>query len=78
MPITKKTSKNQVTIPKEIAQKFPDVQYFEIFSEDREIILRPLKVGEPKDRLYTIKDKMARLGIKKKDIDDAVRWARKK
>lgn len=78
MRITKKTSKNQVTIPREIAQKFPDAQYFEIFSRDREIILRPLRVEEPEERLYAIKDNMSRLGIDKRDIDDAIRWARKK
>lgn len=78
MPITKKTSKNQVTIPKEIVQKFPGVDYFEVSSKGREITLRPVKLASADDALEAVRDKIARLGIKKRDIDEAIRWARKK
>ncbi len=78
MPITKKTSKNQITIPKQIADRFEGVEYFEVLPGKQEIILRPVKLGQTEDKLSLIRDRMSRLGIKRSDIEAAVRWARAK
>ena len=36
------TSKNQLTLPKAVISAFPDVQYFEVKKEKRQIVLTPV------------------------------------
>lgn len=76
--LTKKTSKNQLTLPKEIVKSFPDAKYFDISVKDRKIILIPVRITPADMTLEGIRDKMVRLGITEKDVNDAVKWARKK
>lgn len=76
--LTKKTSKNQLTLPKEIVKLFPDAKYFDISVKDRKIILTPVRITPADMTLEGIRDKMVRLGITEKDVKDAVKWARKK
>jgi hypothetical protein len=40
--LAKKTSKNQITLPKAIVEVFPDAQYFDVRVQDRKIILLPV------------------------------------
>ena len=52
--LAKKTSKNQITIPKKIAESFPDVEYFDIRVEGDKILLAPAKIlpaGPPLERV---------------------------
>src|SRR4030065_259481 len=42
--LAKKTAKNQVTLPKEIADRFPDTVYFDVRVEGRTITLRPARI----------------------------------
>ena len=42
--LTKKTSKNQITLPKRIVDQFPAVDYFEVTAESGRIVLRPVEV----------------------------------
>ena len=77
--LAKKTTKNQVTLPKAIADRFPDTVYFDVRVEGRKITLRPVRIeteGEEQD-LGRIREKMRRLGVTEKDVTAAVRWARK-
>jgi len=77
--LAKKTAKNQVTLPKEIADRFPDTVYFDVRVEGRKITLRPVRIeteGEERD-LGRIREKMRRLGVTEKDVKAAIRWARK-
>lgn len=76
--LAKKTSKNQLTLPKEIVKSFPDTEYFDISMKDRKIILMPVRITPANMTLEGIRDKMEKLGITKKDVADAVKWARKK
>lgn len=76
--LAKKTSKNQLTLPKEIVKSFPDTDYFDIIVKDRKIILQPVCITPADMTLEGIRDKMERLGITGKDVADAVKWARKK
>lgn len=76
--LAKKTSKNQLTLPKEIVKSFPDTEYFDVTVEDMKIILQPVRITTANTTLDRIKDKMEKLGITEKDITDAVKWARKK
>ncbi|HJX15975.1 MAG TPA: hypothetical protein VJ386_09585 [Candidatus Deferrimicrobiaceae bacterium] len=77
--LAKKTAKNQVTLPKEIADRFPDTVYFDVRVEGRKITLRPVRIeteGEEQN-LGRIREKMRRLGVTEKDVTAAIRWARK-
>lgn len=76
--LAKKTSKNQLTLPKEIVKTFPDTEYFDVSIKDRKIILLPVRITPADMTLEGIRDKMEKLGITGKDVADAVRWARKK
>jgi hypothetical protein len=76
--LTKKTSKNQLTLPKEIAGAFPDIEYFDAEVKDRKIILTHVKLTPVDSRLESVREKMAKLGVTERDVKDAVKWARKK
>jgi hypothetical protein len=76
--LAKKTTKNQLTLPKEIADKFPGVDLFDASVKDNQIVLVPVKVTPITSSLESIRDKMEKLGISGDDITGAVKWARKK
>lgn len=71
--LAKKTVKNQITLPKRIADRFPGVDYFEVRADDDRIVLEPLK----SDRASQVRAKLARLKITEADVVRAVAWARK-
>ncbi|MDT8437521.1 MAG: AbrB/MazE/SpoVT family DNA-binding domain-containing protein [Wenzhouxiangellaceae bacterium] len=70
--LAKKTSKNQITLPKRIVAGFPDVEYFDVVEENGVIVLKPLRPSNADE----VRRKLADLGIQPNDVDDAVRWAR--
>jgi bifunctional DNA-binding transcriptional regulator/antitoxin component of YhaV-PrlF toxin-antitoxin module len=72
MALAKKTSKNQITLPKAIADRFPGVRYFDVREEDGRIVLSPVMP----DAAKRVREKLLELGIEPKDVEDAVRWAR--
>jgi hypothetical protein len=72
--LAKKTSKNQITLPKAVVGKFPDVDYFDVQAEKGRIVLLPVTIG----RADAVREKLADLGIDHQDVADAVKWARKK
>jgi len=76
--LAKKTAKNQLTLPKEIADKFPGVNLFDATVDKNRIVLVPVKLTPIASSLESIRDKMSKLGITGEDIADAVTWARKK
>ena len=70
--LAKKTVKNQITLPKKIAERFPDAEYFEVIEDNGNIILKPVLPG----RIDEVRKKLAELGITERDVRDAVQWAR--
>ena len=76
--LAKKTSKNQLTLPKEIVKSFPNTEYFDVSVKDRKIILLPVRITPAGMTLEGIRDKMEQLGITENDVTGAVKWARKK
>lgn len=74
--LTKLTAKNQITIPKDVISRLPDVQYFDVSYSEGNVILKPVKVYETD--LDGIRSKMKQLGISEKSVEEAVKWARKK
>ena len=76
--LAKKTSKNQLTLPRDIVKEFPDIEYFDIEVKDKRIILSPVKIRPVDATLADIRNKMERLGISESSVKDAVTWARKR
>jgi len=72
--LAKLTSKNQLTLPKSVVGKFPGARYFEVRAEKGRIVLVPARVTS----LESAWSKIESLSITEKDVEDAVRWARKK
>ena len=76
--LAKKTSKNQITLPKAISTAFPDAVYFDVSIEENRILLRPVKMVPYRKTLEEVRAKMAKLGIAENDVSEAVKWARRK
>jgi hypothetical protein len=74
--LAKKTSKNQITLPKAIVKQLPEVDYFEVSLRKGEVVLRPVEVRAPGERLKTVRAKIRALGLTEQDVDRAIRWAR--
>jgi hypothetical protein len=81
--LAKKTSKNQITLPKTIVDQLPAADYFDISLRNDEIILKPVSVvpigtgGTTARRWSTrARAKIKALGLTEKDVNDAIRWAR--
>ena len=76
--LAKKTSKNQLTLPKEVVKEFPDTDYFDVTVKERKIILMPVRIAPDDAALEGVRDKLKKLGITEDDVAGAVKWARKK
>ena len=75
--LTKRTYKNQVTLPKEVLKNFPNVDYFDVSAREGEIVLRPVSVTPSAERISQVRDKIRSLGLTEKDLQDAIHWARR-
>ena len=75
--LAKKTSKNQITLPKRVIEKLPETDYFDISLRENEIILKPVKIMPAGSSLKAVREKIASLGLSELDIKKAVKWARK-
>lgn len=71
--LAKRTSKNQLTLPKPVADRFPGVDYFEVTLEDDRIVLRPVRLGQADE----VRERLADAGIGPDDVDAAIRAARR-
>ncbi|HDH04583.1 MAG TPA: AbrB/MazE/SpoVT family DNA-binding domain-containing protein [Nitrospirae bacterium] len=76
--LAKKTSKNQLTLPKEVVKEFPDVDYFDVKVKDNKIFLVPVKITPLDSTLERVRAKIGKRGITEKDVDEAIKWARRK
>ncbi len=76
--LAKKTTKNQITLPKVIANAFPDTDYFDVRIKNNQILLLPVKIMPAGLSLESIRRKMKQLGVTEKDVEGAVQWARNK
>lgn len=66
------------TLPKAIVRQLPEVEYFEITLRHGEVILRPVVVTAPAERLNAVRAKIKALKLTQKDVEDAIRWARRR
>lgn len=76
--LAKRTSKNQITLPKDVAKRFPDTVYFDVTVEGHRILLQPVDILPAGATMERVKDKILKLGLKEKDVEDAIRWARRR
>jgi hypothetical protein len=76
--LAKKTGKNQVTLPKAIVQQIPDVEYFDVSVSGGAVVLRPVVISAPGERLNAVRAKIKALGLTEKDIEGSIRWARRR
>ena len=56
--LAKKTSKNQITLPKEIVKAFQDAEYFDVSIKDNAIRLMPVKIAPIQSSLDSVKKKL--------------------
>ena len=70
--LTKRTAKNQVTLPKSIVQAVGDADYYDVSTENGRIILTPVRI----QKADAVRTKLAELGITEGDVPDAIKWAR--
>lgn len=70
--LAKKTVKNQITLPKKIADQFPGIDYFEVRKEQDSIVLEPVRPEQSRE----VREKLQTLGLTESDITAAVQWAR--
>lgn len=76
--LAKKTVKNQITLPKAIVEKLPETDYFEVSVRGEEIVLRPVIIEAESTKLERVRNKIKALGLTEKDVEAAIRWARKR
>jgi hypothetical protein len=74
--LAKKTSKNQITLPREIVKALPDAEYFDVSIKDNTIRLMPVKITPVQSSLDGVREKMKKLGLTEKDVGEAIQWAR--
>ena len=74
--LAKKTSKNQITLPKEIVKVFPDAEYFDVSIKDDTIRLMPVRITPVPSSLDRVRDKIEKLGLTEKEVGEAIQWAR--
>jgi hypothetical protein len=74
--LAKKTSKNQITLPKEIVKAFQDAEYFDVSIKDNAIRLMPVKITPIQSSLDSVREKIKKLGLTEKDVGEAIQWAR--
>ena len=70
--LAKRTSKNQLTLPKAIVTAVDGAEYFEVEVTDGRVVLTPVRI----QRADAVRAKLAELGITEDDVDAAVTWAR--
>lgn len=72
--LAKRTSKNQLTLPKAAVQAVGGADYFDVVVENGRIVLTPVRL----QRADAVRAKLAELGIDESDVQEAITWARRK
>ena len=72
MVIAKRTSKNQLTLPKAVVEQVGAADYYDVACDNGRIVLTPLHPGGAE----AVRKRLEELGIGELDVADAVNWAR--
>ncbi len=73
MVVAKRTSKNQLTLPKAVVEQAGLADYYDVTCDNGRIVLTPLHPGGAS----AVRARLRQLGINQADVADAVIWARK-
>ncbi len=76
--LAKKTSKNQITLPKKVVDALPPTDYFDVTVRDGKIVLRPATIIARGEHLRAVREKIRCLGLTEADLAAAIRWSRRK
>ncbi|MGL1834097.1 AbrB/MazE/SpoVT family DNA-binding domain-containing protein [Rhodocyclaceae bacterium SMB388] len=72
--LAKRTSKNQITLPKAVVQMTGDADYYDVTAQNGKIILTPVRLQQAD----AVRTKLEELGITEDDVGDAIAWAKKR
>lgn len=72
MVVAKRTSKNQLTLPKAVVEQAGAADYYDVVYDNGRIVLTPLHPGGAE----AVRTRLAQLGISETDVAEAVGWAR--
>jgi hypothetical protein len=72
MVVAKRTSKNQLTLPKAVVEQAGVADDYDVICANGRIVLTPLHPGGAD----AVRTRLAELGISEADVADAVHWAR--
>lgn len=72
--LAKRTSKNQVTLPKVIVQTTGEADYYDVTVQDGKIVLTPVRLHQAE----AVRAKLGELGITEGDVSAAIAWARQR
>lgn len=72
--LAKRTAKNQITLPKKAVASIGSTDYFEVTVDDGRLVLTPASLS----RATAVRRKLAELGITQRDVDQAVKWGRRR
>jgi len=70
--LAKVTSKNQLTLPKQVVDALGNPSHFEVEVDGDRLVLTPLRPGSAN----AVRRKLHALGLLESDVTDAVAWAR--
>ena len=73
MVVAKRTTKNQLTLPKAIVEQAGLADYYDVVCDNGRIVLTPLHPGG----VEAVRTRLQELGIQEDDVAKAVDWARK-
>ena len=72
MVLAKRTSKNQLTLPKAIVEATGPADYYDVVCEEGRIVLTPLHPGAADE----VRARLEEMGIGEEEVAEAVSWAR--
>jgi len=72
MVVAKRTSKNQLTLPKAVVEQTGVAEYYDVTCDNGRIVLTPLHPGGAD----AVRTRLAELGISEADMTDAANLAR--
>lgn len=71
--LAKRTSKNQLTLPKAVVTSLGNPEYFDVNVEQGRLVLTPVRLQQAD----AVRAKLVELAISESDVEDAIKWARK-
>jgi hypothetical protein len=74
--LAKLTTKNQITLPREVVKGFKGIEYFDAIVQNGRIVLEPVRIRPVTADLAGIREKMERLDVVEEDVVEAIRWSR--